>query len=218
ILCPLMTDISPPMSDQDNSNACRSWRSAAPNRKICWYFACAPCTACVSNAPGQPGHWPNYIIDAPAIDNRIMAWMSFTYDIPMELYYAVAVNYRRPDPWRDLYSYASNGDGVLVYPGTPARIGGEHDIPLASIRLKMIREGREDYEYLRLLVDRGDPALARQLTERIAPRGWQFSSDPNALYDARRQAAERIVELGKGKRGNDAGTPSHGCAAAVGAP
>src|SRR5262249_7492561 len=104
----------------------------------------------------------------------------------------------------------SYGDGVLLYPGTPARIGGVHDIPIASLRLKMIREGREDYEYLKLLVDRGDPKLARALSQRIAGRARQVTSDPAALDDARRRAAERIVELGGG--GAPSGSAhSNGC-------
>jgi hypothetical protein len=153
------------------------------------------------------------------MDNRIMAWLSFTYDFPMELYFAMAINYRTADPWRNLYAFASNGDGSLLYPGTPARIGGAHDIPIASIRLKLIREGREDYEYLKLLADR-DPTFAHQLATNLASRGWDFTSDPNALYDARRLAAERIIELANGspngsKSGSSNGDhPSGGCEAA----
>ena len=44
------------------------------------------------------------------------------------------------------FIHGGNGDGTLFYPGTPARIGGTHDIPIESVRLKRIRDGREDYE------------------------------------------------------------------------
>jgi len=37
----------------------------------------------------------------------------------------------------------ANGDGNLIYPGPES--------PLSSIRLENIRDGLEDYEYLRLL-------------------------------------------------------------------
>ena len=65
--------------------------------------------------------------------------------------------------WNDpdgIWSAATGsiGDGTLVYPGTPAvvaggsshALGGVTHIPVASIRLKMLREGLEDFEYLRL--------------------------------------------------------------------
>ena len=54
-----------------------------------------------------------------------------------------------------------NGDGTLFYPGkvnggngAPA-IGGQHDIPIESIRMKRIRDGREDYEILHQLEANG---------------------------------------------------------------
>ena len=40
-----------------------------------------------------------------------------------------------------------NGDGNLLYPGTPDRIGGQSFIPIASVRLKQLRDGMEDNEY-----------------------------------------------------------------------
>ena len=39
--------------------------------------------------------------------------------------------------------------------GAPVAIGGSHEIPIESIRLKRIRNAREDYEYLRPLERRG---------------------------------------------------------------
>ena len=40
-----------------------------------------------------------------------------------------------------------NGEGMLFYPGEDAGIDG----PIASIRLKNLRDGMEDYEYFTLL-------------------------------------------------------------------
>src|ERR1051325_6604992 len=91
---------------------------------------------------------------------------------------------------QSVYSYGNNGDGNLFYPGKVSIIGGTHDIPVASIRLKMIREAREDYEYLKILADAGDPQLATQLAAQVAPKTWQFTEDTAVLYAARRQAAQ----------------------------
>ena len=71
-----------------------------------------------------------------------------------ELYWGVLGQYSRVkehhDPgllWRDQWTNGANGDGNLFYPGTPDIIGGTTHIPVASLRLKYIRDGVEDYEY-----------------------------------------------------------------------
>ncbi len=69
-----------------------------------------------------------------------------------ELYYSMNEAYGHSnDPWTNVRLFGGNGDGTLFYPGRPDRIGGHTDIPIESIRLKLIREGMEDYEYLALL-------------------------------------------------------------------
>lgn len=50
-----------------------------------------------------------------------------------------------------LLVYGGNGDGYMLYPGTPDRIGGKTGVPIESVRLKHVRDGYEDFEYLRLL-------------------------------------------------------------------
>ncbi len=65
------------------------------------------------------------------------------------------------DIWHDAASFVSdnppgirfNGDGLLVYPARKAQTG--FDGPLASLRLKWIRESVEDYMYIDLLLRRG---------------------------------------------------------------
>ena len=47
--------------------------------------------------------------------------------------------------------YGGNGDGYMLYPGTVDRIGGTTGVPIESIRLKHVRDGYEDFEYLQLL-------------------------------------------------------------------
>ena len=43
----------------------------------------------------------------------------------------------------------------------PAVIGGQSHIPIESIRMKRIRDGREDYEYLRLVAAKARAPYAR---------------------------------------------------------
>ena len=64
-----------------------------------------------------------------------------------------------------LLVYGGNGDGYMLYPGTPDRIGGKTCVPIESVRLKHVRDGYEDFEYLRLL-----EATVRSCTSLCAAR------------------------------------------------
>ncbi len=142
--------------------------------------------------------WPSYMIDASAVRNRAMEWLSFRYRVTGELYYETALAFGR-DPWSDQWDFSGNGDGTLFYPGTPARIGGTTDVPVASIRLKMLREGLEDYEYLKRLSDAGDPTLAHAIADALFPHAYETEVAPERLMEARERIARRIVELEGGK-------------------
>jgi hypothetical protein len=64
---------------------------------------------------------------------------------------------------------------------------------VASIRLKEIREGLEDYEYLRLLAERRGRAAAEHVVKRIA-RAWQdWDTEPRHLLEARAEIAGSIL-------------------------
>ncbi len=138
--------------------------------------------------------WPSYVIDASAVRNRAMEWITFAERATGELYWETTMAYGH-DAWSNQWDFSGNGDGTLFYPGTPSRIGGQTDIPVASIRLKMIREGMEDYEYLKLLSDAGDPDLARSVARDLFPSASQTDVDPGKLLAAREQIAARILQL-----------------------
>jgi hypothetical protein len=138
--------------------------------------------------------WPTYMIDAAASRNRAMEWFSFLEDASGELYWETGFAFRR-DPWTSQWDFSGNGDGTLLYPGTPARIGGKTHIPVASIRLKMIREGMEDYEYLKALAAAGDADLARQIARDLFPNAWTTDVDPAKIEAARAQIATRLSQL-----------------------
>ena len=151
--------------------------------------------------------WPSYMIDASAVRNRAMQWMAFRYDVSGELYYETTMAFSH-DPWNDQWDFGGNGDGTLFYPGTPAKIGGSTDIPVASIRLKEIRDGMEDYEYLKLVSDLGDPALARSVAGKLFPHGYQAEAAPADLLAARAQLAARIIALTGGSAPGPTPTPT----------
>jgi uncharacterized protein (TIGR03382 family) len=195
--------------------------AGSPTREVWAYQSCMShgCGGTVNfGSPSSSDQyftgWPSYMIDASAVRNRAMEWLSFRYRLTGELYYETAMAYGH-DPWTDQWDFNGNGDGTLFYPGTPAKIGGTTHIPVASLRLKMIREGMEDYEYLKILSDLGDAALAKEVADGLFPNAYSTERSPELLMAARERIAGRIVELmppggattGPGSGPTDSSTP-----------
>ena len=132
------------------------------------------------------------MIDDPAVSNRIMPWLAWKYRISGELYFNTVEAYGRPDAWNETYLFGGNGDGTLFYPGQPKRIGGTKDIPIDSVRLKLIRDGLEDYEYLLLLETVAGRDAAQRQVDRVVQNVYTYNSDPHILASARLEAGEEI--------------------------
>jgi hypothetical protein len=135
------------------------------------------------------------MIDASPVGNRIFQWFAWKDGIEGELYFNMDESFGRgPDPWETQLLFGGNGDGTLFYPGKPSRIGGDTDIPIESIRLKLIREGLEDYEYLRLCEQAGLKELATRVATSMAPSLYQWDHRPESLYAYRRQMGEALSQ------------------------
>ena len=175
---------------------------ARPGRELWWYqscmsHGCQPAGSCdVRQERDEATGYPSYAIDASAIQARAMEWLSFIYDVSGELYFDTVSQLDTAWKASGLCDFGGHGDGTLFYPGVPSVIGGTTHIPVESIRLKMIREGMEDYEYLHLLARLGDAPLALREARRVFPAAYEVTrSAPEALYEARRRIADRIEEL-----------------------
>ena len=85
----------------------------------------------------------------------------------------------------------SNGDGVLLYPGTDRIFPADSlqlDGPLASLRLKHWRRGIQDVEYIRLAMAK-DPVATVALIESMVPEVmWELGvfdeADPTFVHKA----------------------------------
>ncbi|MBI5545179.1 MAG: DUF4091 domain-containing protein, partial [Deltaproteobacteria bacterium] len=163
--------------------------------KTLWLYQSCMSHGC-SFGGAEPGtSWPSYMVDVSAVRNRLMQWADFRANVTGELYYETVLAYSG-DAWSDQYQFSGNGDGTLFYPGTPSRIGGQTDIPLPSIRLKMIRDGVEDFEYLSLVSRLGDDEFARRVASEVLPTLYQANQDdPSKIEEARQKLARRILEL-----------------------
>ena len=168
-------------------------RELASGKSLWWYQSCAS-HGCNTVGGEYFRGWPSYMIDVPPVSNRIFQWLAWKYRIEGELYFNMDEAFSRAvDPWDDVTMFGGNGDGTLFYPGKPERVGGTTDIPIESIRLKLIREGLEDYEYLLLCDRRGLPDLVRQ-SNGIASNIYQWDRNPDTLYSLRRRMGDALAK------------------------
>lgn len=179
--------------------------------QVWWYICCGP---------ERP--FPNWFVDYPAMDPRILFWMTWKYEVPGFLYWVVNrwhanLEDRAPEiqkmiddgkrwpevPWKTKTTASFNGDGHLVYPGPDGKL-------LSSVRLEAVRDGIDDYEYFHILsslvkqaetkpnVDKAMIERAKNLLkvrEDVVKSTFEFTLDPTLLYEARREVAEMIERV-----------------------
>ena len=177
--------------------------------EIWWYAA---------DSPSKP--YPNFFLDYPVFDCRIIATLSFMYKIDGVLYWSInrewSTNLDIKDqwpkaPWKayivNIFTkkrVSKNGMGNLVYPGPDGRI-------YPSLRLENLRDGVADYEYLTMLknriemlkssnhqdkqalLDRASALLT--IPAEVAVAVNNYSDDPDNLMKYRIKVAEMIEEI-----------------------
>jgi hypothetical protein len=173
-----------------------------PETSLWWYQSCASHGCNIVGGDEFRG-WPSYVIDAPAVAQRIMPWMAWLYGVEGELYFNTVEAYSLvADPWLDVRAHGGNGDGTLFFPGTPARIGGVTHVPVESLRLKLIREGLEDHAYLTMLDRAGESDFARRWVQTIVQRTYRWQGRPGSLQAARQALGEKLSEAYDAARRN----------------
>ncbi|MCF2147307.1 DUF4091 domain-containing protein [Desmonostoc muscorum LEGE 12446] len=149
------------------------------------------------NALVQDGYSPKWQIDFEPINYRIHpGFISQSLGITGILYWRVDLWTK--DPWKDVQTYFQKkykhyfpGEGMLFYPGKQVGIKGV----VPSIRLKWLREGVEDYEYLEILKNRHRQHWAFPLARRVGLDWKHWTRDTNLLESVRRQLGEEIHRL-----------------------
>jgi hypothetical protein len=152
---------------------------------------------------GPDSTHPNFAIDFPAISARIIPWMCWKYNIKGLLYWCV--NFWKVNPYESAMNtdWQQNGNGLLYYPGK--------DGPVASLRLELIRDGMEDYEYLYILsrlVNKAEKLKLSEVDKKIIIQAKEllnlnglinslsdYSKDPQQLLKRRRDIANMIEKL-----------------------
>src|SRR5579885_529548 len=155
----------------------------------------------------QDAYSPKWEIDFAPVNFRIMpGFLSQSLGLVGILYWRVDA--WPADPWKEADTtgtYSSGdfpGEGMLVYPGRPAGVPGT----VPSLRLKWIRDGMEDFDYVALLDRAGYGSWARSAVRRIAANWSDWTKDPESLEATRRQLGEKLDGLAA-ERGAPGGTP-----------
>ncbi len=161
-----------------------------------------------SSAPSRPNVW----IENALIESRSLGWILYQHDADGLLYYFINIcehgtpkpidEFAGPrTPWNPRSFQNFNGDGHLIYAGQSG--------PLSSVRLANIRDGIEDYEYLktleRLLLKHGKaktPKEARNYVKDnfvkfVTVNLWIHTHEPALLRGMRAKVALAIEELDK---------------------
>ena len=137
-----------PTIDKFNSESSRNalQKYAKESGGEVWTYTCVN--------PSNP--YPTYHLEDALISARLLGWMMYNYDIVGNLYWRTILysyvgypsssdKFIVEDCYGEPLRYPTmNGDGWLVYPGRQYGVEG----PVASMRLKAICDGNEDYDLL----------------------------------------------------------------------
>jgi hypothetical protein len=149
------------------------------------------------NTLSQDSDSPKWLIDYDPINFRIQpGFLSQSLQFTGILYWRVDRWSR--EQWDDVnnvgaFADGANypGEGILIYPGTEAGVKGV----APSIRLKQIREGIEDYEYVEILKSLDRSAWAIERVKKIAPDWTHWSKDRGELEALRWQLGAEIHRI-----------------------
>ncbi len=163
----------------------------AQGEKVWWY-------TCWNFSPGL-------LIDHPGAEHRALLWLTFTQEADGLLFWCI--DFWRKNPWEVTEQGPGtngNGDGYLLY---PRREGDPPDRFYETVRLQILRDAIEDYDYLAILKARleaagpshakavagGNAALAA--AGRIATHARDYSLAPSDYAYVRSLVADAIEAL-----------------------
>ncbi len=177
-----------PISDYFEDEDMLNWLNdrKAQGDSSWWYVCCGP--------SAQDGYC-NLFTYQEGIKPRLLFWQQAANDVTGFLYYETA-SWAGKNPWLDSRTwsgsdrYEAAGDGNLLYPGKYIGVSS----PVASLRLKNIANGIEDYEYLSMArelfgqkwIDAKIALITRSMTD--------YTSSDKLLENVRNTIGDAISE------------------------
>lgn len=139
---------------------------------------------------------PVWATDYPPMAHRVIGWLFPQHGITGFTYWDTLFAAEGVDVWQDAGTFKTddgavyNGDGSFIYPATEKRHG--RHAPVASMRLKWLREAVEDYDYLMLARQFGLHEDAQRLVASFARGFGDWDNQPGLLLEARQQLGALI--------------------------
>lgn len=146
------------------------------------------------NALVQDDYSPKWMIDFSPVDHRIQpGFLNQAMGLSGLLYWRV--DNWIGDAWKTVETYDGGypGEGLLVYPGEKVGMPGG---AVPSIRLKWLRDGVDDYDYIALARARGDGDAVTAVVRTVGTDWSQWTRDPRRIQDARRELTDLITNAG----------------------
>lgn len=184
IYCPVLDWVS----DTKNGHPHVSSYSTRP------YWVYTSCMAHGCDSDYSTGFTPDLVIDRPSYHPIAFYQAGWYFGAQSLLYYNSVEGYRNTSQnmWDNPYLFSGNGDGTLFYPGKPDNAAGAH-MPIASLRLKLLREGSYMVDYWNELVARG-----KKLPAFSDPKKTDWVPLHQAItpcFDARELACKQLMGL-----------------------
>jgi hypothetical protein len=163
-------------------------RARERGKEVWWYICISP-----------PHPYANWFVEYPALEARLIWWMTYQQRVPGFLYYLTNLRHsqselmridgRNKTNWNPASWRTANGDGCFIYSGP--------DGPISTIRFENLRDGIEDTELLfqleKALADQGAEALkyCGELIQSLT----DYTNDVAKFAAVRRQLLGRLEEL-----------------------
>lgn len=141
---------------------------------------------------------PNWILDFPLTHYKLPFWINYTTtSADGFLYWGLTVWSEIPtlDPWTDQRSWSHgpgdylNGDGSLLYPGFDV---GLPYSAVPSMRLKMLRDSLEEYEYFLIAENMGLESQVKELINSVASSWYSWTDNNQKLKEVKIAIGELI--------------------------
>jgi len=172
-----------PVYDLERAEAAR-----ARGKEVWWYICISP-----------PHPYANWFIEYPALEARLLWWMTYQQRVPGFLYYLTNLRHGQTElmrldghnktNWNPASWRTANGDGCFIYSGP--------DGPISTIRFENIRDGIEDTELLFLLEkglgDKGAAGLA--LCGELIESLTEYTTDADKFASVRRRLLRQLEEM-----------------------
>ncbi len=150
-----------------------------------WWYVCI--------APEVP--YANYFTCYQGVIPRLLSWQQYFNNVDGVLYYSTS------HAWPNINNsgrfvgegLVDNGDGTLQYPGEKWGYEG----PQASWRLLQIRDGFDDFDYLKIAEELCGREAVLEVVTKVSSGMLQYTEDYKVLEAAREEIVEMILAAQK---------------------